>query len=136
MEELKGGSCGKKKMSDEVRNVGEMANNVFEFINALPAEALHSLYGAKTTDESKLLSTSSTPWACSAIFQSLQPLAKQYVMRLLCVEQPIPFSTLNSWVSTKHTQAHNEVMQQQLLCLFFAFICVCAFFCLCCIVAQ
>ncbi len=99
-------------MNDEIRNVGEMVNNVFEFINILPAEALDSLYGAKMTDEKNTsLSTSSTPWACRTIFQSLPPLAKQYLMRLLCVEQPIPFSTLNSWASIKHTQAHNEVRQ-------------------------
>ncbi len=110
----KGGESA--KMGDEIGNVGETANDVFEFINALPAEALDSLYGAKTADEKNTsLSTSSTYWACCAIFQSLSPLAKQYVMRLLCVQQPIPFSTLNSWASVNHTQAHNEVSQK--LCL-------------------
>ncbi len=97
-------------MSYEVKNVGETANDLFEFINVLPTKELDCLYGAETGAKTATsLSTNSAPWACRSIFQSLPPLAQQYLMRLLCVEQPIPLSTLNSWASVKHTLSHNEV---------------------------
>lgn len=31
-----------------------------------------------------------SPWTCQALFRALAPLAQQYVIRLLYVDQPVP----------------------------------------------
>ena len=48
------------------------------WLEALPAATVGKLYGSQ--------------WACQAVLRSLPPLAKQYVVRMLFVETPIPSS--------------------------------------------
>ncbi|XP_015790063.1 general transcription factor IIH subunit 4 [Tetranychus urticae] len=54
----------------------------------------------------KLYSKSSS--CCLAIFGQLPPLAKQYVIRLLFVDQGIPKDVISSWVSQSSMQEHLE----------------------------
>ena len=48
------------------------------WLEALPAATVGKLYGSQ--------------WACQAVLRSLPSLAKQYVVRMLFVETPIPSS--------------------------------------------
>jgi hypothetical protein len=44
---------------------------------------LSRLYGSDDAGEASI---TAAPWTCRAVLQSLPQLAKQYVMRLVCVE--------------------------------------------------
>jgi transcription initiation factor TFIIH subunit 4 len=60
-------------------------------------------------------------FTCLTIFRSLHPLAKQYLLRWLCITDPLPISVVNSWVlatptsQQAHTQAMNTLWELQLL---------------------
>ncbi|XP_070582185.1 general transcription factor IIH subunit 4-like [Ptychodera flava] len=46
------------------------------------------------------------PATCLAVFRELPSIAKQYVMRILFVDQPLPQAVVASWVITGHQQEH------------------------------
>jgi transcription initiation factor TFIIH subunit 4 len=60
-------------------------------------------------------------FTCLTIFRSLHPLAKQYLLRWLCITEPLPLSVINSWVlatptsQQAHTQAMSTLWELQLL---------------------
>ncbi|KAJ0394152.1 hypothetical protein P43SY_009838 [Pythium insidiosum] len=58
--------------------------DVFEFLETLPSDTLDRLY--------------EDAWVCQAVFQSLPPLAQQFVMRLLAWDGVVPLSTLEEWI--------------------------------------
>ncbi|GLE04608.1 hypothetical protein PINS_up013578 [Pythium insidiosum] len=58
--------------------------DVFEFLETLPSDTLDVLY--------------EDAWVCQAVFQSLPPLAQQFVMRLLTWDGPVALSTLEEWI--------------------------------------
>lgn len=53
----------------------------------------------KTLDGETLTELYDHPATCLAVFRELPGLAKQYVMRLLYVEQPVPKAVVTSWVN-------------------------------------
>eukprot|EP00611_Tribonema_gayanum_P025018 TRINITY_DN560_c0_g1_i4.p1 TRINITY_DN560_c0_g1~~TRINITY_DN560_c0_g1_i4.p1 ORF type:complete len:164 (-),score=4.97 TRINITY_DN560_c0_g1_i4:160-651(-) len=57
--------------------------DIFAILQTLPSESLDRLYGGAGAGEASLRAA---PWTCRAVLQSLSPLAKQYVMRLVCIE--------------------------------------------------
>ena len=56
----------------------------------------------RTLDREVLSELYSHPATCLAVFRELPPLAKQFVMRLLYVEQAVPKAVVSSWVNS-HT---------------------------------
>ncbi len=53
----------------------------------------------KTLDEETLSDLYNHPATCLAVFRELPPLAKQFVMRLLYVEQAVPKAVVSSWTN-------------------------------------
>jgi transcription initiation factor TFIIH subunit 4 len=53
-------------------------------------------------------------WTCQAVLRSLPPVAKQYVLRLLYVDQPLPSSTFDSWASVEGTSKHKVAIESLL----------------------
>ena len=39
-----------------------------------------------------------SPWTCQAVLRSLSPLAKQYVLRLLWIDQPVSKGAAADWM--------------------------------------
>mmetsp|Transcript_20044 Transcript_20044/g.32891 ORF Transcript_20044/g.32891 Transcript_20044/m.32891 type:complete len:103 (+) Transcript_20044:81-389(+) len=59
--------------------------NVFDYLaTKVPATTLDLLY--------------ESPWTCQAVFRSLPHLGKQYVMRLLCINEPVAKQLIDQWI--------------------------------------
>ena len=61
-------------------------SNLTDYLKTLPKDTLERLYHHPAT--------------CLAVFREVPALAKQYVMRLLYVEHPVPRAVVESWVTT------------------------------------
>jgi len=88
---------------------------VFDLLGTLPRISLDRLYGLEdlgSASSSCTPSASPFPWTCRAVFQSLTPLAKQYVMRLLCLPEGVRQSSLKSWVEPRFVTGHQKAVQQ------------------------
>ncbi|KAJ7516856.1 hypothetical protein O6H91_21G001600 [Diphasiastrum complanatum] len=76
-----------------------------DMVASLPASKLDRLYDSH--------------WTCQAILRSLTPLAKQYVMRMLYIDAPIPNKSLQEWVlpdaTVKHKVAIDKLEQLRIL---------------------
>lgn len=74
---------GATTASDETENYGENvvtssnAKDIFVYLLTLPPEDLDSLYTGHVN-------------TCKAVFRNLPPLAKQYVLRLMLFDRPVP----------------------------------------------
>ncbi|KAK3233904.1 hypothetical protein CYMTET_55819 [Cymbomonas tetramitiformis] len=76
-----------------------MQNPYFSFINyleTLPPIKIDKLYESH--------------WTCQAVFRSLPPVAKQYVLRLLYVDHGFPESTFKSWIAKKSISKHDAAL--------------------------
>ena len=62
----------------------------------------------RTLPESVLDRLYNHPATCLAVFRDLPVLAKQYVMRILFVEQPVSQQVVLSWVNAKHQDVHQQ----------------------------
>eukprot|EP01041_Mallomonas_annulata_P002176 gene2176-4234_t len=82
--------------------------NIFDYLVTQPGETIDNLYGARDGPSVK----SQSPWACMAIFQSLSPLAKAYIMRIVFNETSIKASDMFSWIQTHATADHNMAIDQ------------------------
>ncbi len=60
-------------------------STLIAYLRTLPGETLAELYNHPAT--------------CLAVFRELPALAKQFVLRLLYVEQPVPKAVVSSWVN-------------------------------------
>eukprot|EP00955_Chlamydomonas_euryale_P026371 278381-Chlamydomonas_euryale.AAC.13 len=49
--------------------------NVLSYVETLPPDIRDKLF--------------ESPWTCQAVLRSLQPLAKQYILRLMWIERPV-----------------------------------------------
>lgn len=103
---------------------------VFDLLETLPRVSLDRLYGAPAPTSTSAhpaaadggstkpppAASSPYPWTCRAVFQSLPPLAKQYVMRLLCLEEPITRGLLEGWVDptagAQAREAHRRAVRR------------------------
>ncbi|KAL6043815.1 RNA polymerase II transcription factor B 52 kDa subunit [Balamuthia mandrillaris] len=74
--------------------------NVFDYVSKLPQETLDKLY----TD----------PWTCQAIFRSVPPLGKQFVLRLLFLDAPVVLATIQSWVKPQYKPQHDASVNRLL----------------------
>jgi len=64
--------------------------NLHDYLKTLPGDVLYQLYNHPAT--------------CLAVFRELHPLSKQFVMRLLFVQQPVPQAVVASWVTQNHAK--------------------------------
>lgn len=82
-----------------------VSRNFMEMVAALPAAKLDLLYERH--------------WTCQAVLRSLPPLAKQYVMRLLYVENAVPVKSLQEWAQpdalSKHQVAIDRLEQLRVI---------------------
>ncbi|CAM9544564.1 unnamed protein product [Phaeothamnion confervicola] len=85
--------------------------DIFHYLRSLPADSLDCLYGGSSAQQQRA-STEHAPWVCRAVVQSLPQLAKQYIMRLLCVEGGVSPTTVRSWVDESCTSVHRVALQE------------------------
>lgn len=83
--------------------------DIFEFMQSLPPQSLDKLYGGAEASSAAL---TAAPWTCRAVLQSLPPLAKQYVMRLVCVEVSISRELIKSWVADAFIRVHEDALDK------------------------
>ncbi|CAN6546442.1 unnamed protein product [Malus baccata var. baccata] len=78
-----------------------IAKNFMDMVAALPAMKLDKLY--------------ENAFICEAILRSLPPLAKKYVLQLLCIEVPVTAKSMEEWVLpdgvSKHRVAIDRLIQ-------------------------
>ena len=70
-------------------------STLIAYLKTLPADTLSILYDHPAT--------------CLAVFRELPSLAKQFVLRLLYVEQPVPKAVVSSWVNS--AQCGNQALE-------------------------
>lgn len=68
----------------------------------------------KTLDEFTLTELYNHPATCLAVFRELPALAKQFVLRLLYVEQPVPKAVVISWVNAAQCGAQAMESSEEL----------------------
>ncbi len=56
----------------------------------------------RTLEQDRVAELFRHPATCLALFRELPPLAQQFVMRLLFVEQSVPQAVATSWVTSRH----------------------------------
>mmetsp|Transcript_5732 Transcript_5732/g.15313 ORF Transcript_5732/g.15313 Transcript_5732/m.15313 type:complete len:485 (-) Transcript_5732:374-1828(-) len=59
--------------------------NITTFLRHLTTEQRATLY--------------QSPWTCQAVFRSLPSLAKNYVLRMLMIEEPVPQDVVDAWIA-------------------------------------
>jgi len=64
--------------------------NLHHYLKTLPSDVLDQLYNHPAT--------------CLAVFRELHPLSKQFVMRLLFVQQAVPQAVISSWVTANFSK--------------------------------
>ncbi|XP_045461605.1 general transcription factor IIH subunit 4 [Harmonia axyridis] len=69
--------------------------NLYDYLRTRPPNVLEKLYNH--------------PTICLAVYRELPELARQYVIRILFVEQPVPQAVVASWGSTAYLKEHNLV---------------------------
>ena len=79
-------------MDNSSSNKRLQCKNLYEYLNTIPASVLDGLYGHPAT--------------CMAVFRGLPEIAKQYVMRTLFTDQPIPEPFVATWVQKDSNQHH------------------------------
>ena len=77
------------------------SGNIFDYLASLSEIEIGRLY-------------SNCVWSCRSVFQSLPPLAKQYVMRLLCTELRVTREALAEWVDPSFATMHRAAVAQLL----------------------
>ena len=55
-----------------------------------------------------------SPFVCKAMLQSLRPLARNYVMRLLFVTSVVPLSELSDWNKASASEEHKQAIEELL----------------------
>lgn len=103
-------------LSSPISSSPATSATVFDLLETLPRISLDRLYGFQSSscDAASSSSPSSNPypWTCRAVFQSLSPLAKQYVMRLLCLEEGVSYTLLESWVEPRFLPLHRRAIHK------------------------
>jgi len=69
--------------------------NLYDYLKTRPQSVLEKLYNH--------------PAICLAVYRELPELARQYVIRILFVEQPVPQAVVASWGSQAYNKEHNFV---------------------------
>lgn len=83
----------------QVQNRSLECRNLHDYLKTLQPEVLDQLYNHPAT--------------CLAVFRELPGLAKQFIMRLLHVQQPVPQAVVSSWVT--HQFAKESVGSRETL---------------------
>ncbi|CAG9857801.1 unnamed protein product [Phyllotreta striolata] len=68
--------------------------NLYDYLKSRPSNLLEKLYNH--------------PTICLAVYRELPDLAKQYVIRMVFVEQPVPQAVVASWGSQIYSKEHNN----------------------------
>ena len=74
----------------QAQNRSLECKNLHDYLKTLPSEVLDQLYNHPAT--------------CLAVFRELPALAKQFIMRLLHVQQAVPQAVVSSWVTHQFAQ--------------------------------
>jgi len=82
-----------------IQNRSLDSKNLHDYLKTLPQEVLDNLY--------------SHPATCLAVYRELPALAKQFIMRLLYIEQAIPQAVVSSWINHQH-HSHSKQAQDTL----------------------
>jgi len=86
----------------QTQNRSLECKNLHDYLKTLPSEVLDQLYNHPAT--------------CLAVFRELPGLAKQFIMRLLHVQQAVPQAVVSSWVTHQFAQ-ESQACQQTLTSL-------------------
>ncbi|CAI9578958.1 unnamed protein product [Staurois parvus] len=78
----------------KLQRVQLKCKNLHEFLQELSPGVLDRLYNHPAT--------------CLAVFRELPSLAKNYVMRMLFLEQPLPQAAVALWVKKENHKEHEE----------------------------
>lgn len=71
---------------------------IFEYLSSLSQNELEDLYQDQ--------------WTCKAILRTLPPRAKQYILKMLMIDYPIPISSAKEWTSSTSMQTHKEALKK------------------------
>jgi len=86
----------------QTQNRSLECKNLHDYLKTLPSEVLDQLYNHPAT--------------CLAVFRELPGLAKQFIMRLLHVQQAVPQAVVSSWVTHQYAQ-ESQVSKETLTSL-------------------
>ena len=84
------------------------SHGVFDFIQSQSSLFVNKLYG-NVNDKSE---TAQAAWVCRGVLQSLCPLAKCYVMRLVFIETPISSIDIWRWCEPGHKSEHDSALKE------------------------
>ncbi|KAF7283905.1 hypothetical protein GWI33_022736 [Rhynchophorus ferrugineus] len=85
----------KQEISTLITQSNLECKNLYDYLKTRPSNILERLYNH--------------PAICLAVYRELPELARQYVIRILFVEQPVPQAVVASWGSQAHSREHNYV---------------------------
>lgn len=84
-----------KKLSSAGDTVNLECKNLSDYLKSQPAQVITKLY--------------EFPAICLAVYRDCIPdIAKQFVIRMLCVDQPVPQAVVSSWGSQVYAKWVNE----------------------------
>ena len=78
--------------------------NICDFISTQSEIVVNKIYGSADPEFTH------SPWACKAIFSSLSALSKNYVNRLLFIENPLSSSDIQKWIKPQFILTHNTAI--------------------------
>ncbi|XP_066152269.1 general transcription factor IIH subunit 4 [Euwallacea fornicatus] len=87
----------KQEISTVITQLNLECKNLYEYLKTLRQTVLEELYNH--------------PAICLAVYRELPELARQYVIRILFVEQPVPQAVVASWGSQTFSKDHHYVTQ-------------------------
>jgi hypothetical protein len=65
---------------------------IYDYLHELSDDQINQLYGTFSSDD-----YSQSQWVCRAVYQSLHPLSRNFIMRLLFLNSPIHIADLLVW---------------------------------------
>lgn len=82
------------KSLDPLKPVNLECLDFKDYLKTKPTSVIESLYGH--------------PSICLAVYRELPEIARQFVIRILLVEQPVPQAVITSWTSQLYSKEHSQ----------------------------
>ncbi|CAH1155068.1 unnamed protein product [Phaedon cochleariae] len=89
------GVGAQSQKSSLIKHTNLECKNLYDYLKSRPPSVLEKLYNH--------------PTICLAVYRELPELARQYVIRILFVEQPVPQAVVASWGSQAFSKEHTHV---------------------------
>ncbi|CAG9832663.1 unnamed protein product [Diabrotica balteata] len=86
------GAGASNQRNTRIKQSNLECKNLYDYLKSRPSNVLEKLYNH--------------PTICLAVYRELPDLARQYVIRLLFVEQPVPQAVVASWGSQTFSKEH------------------------------